>query len=160
VVDDAHFLHYPNGSLFSVRIPYANWASARISAEIANILLSEVLNYSTVLLDTKTIFSAHVVNYVAGCFDPDDSNCVERDTNNPQVHFTIETWRGGAIRFAQLSGDVQPTLISVLDFTLNDQVPHPYLVHIPQTYTLQSNPTIRNCKFSSTDSSRCQQEQF
>ena len=119
---ELRFLEYADGSKHAVRVPYPNWSSARISSEIAYSILSEVMNYSTELIDTKTIFSAHPVNYVAGCLDPDDAACVERNTDDPTAHFTIETWRGGMVRWAQLPADVQPSLLGVLDFTLNDQV--------------------------------------
>ena len=78
-------LEYYDGSKHAVRIPYPNWASARISSEIAYSILDETMQYSTEILDTKTILSAHVVNYVAGCLDPDDINCVERNVDNPQA---------------------------------------------------------------------------
>jgi hypothetical protein len=117
-----HYLQYSNGLQRSVRVPYPNWSSAKISSEIAYSILSEVMNYSTELIDTRTLLSAHPVNYVAGCIDPDDAHCIERNVDDPIAHFTIETWRGGMIRWAQLPADVQPTLLGVLDFTLNDQV--------------------------------------
>jgi hypothetical protein len=110
-----------NGGSHPVRIPYSHWTSARVSAEIAYILLTEVMNYSTELLDTQTVFSAQAVSYVSGCFDPDDSNCTHRRTDDPQAHFTVEVWRDGIVRAAQLPVEVQPVLTSVLEFTVSDQ---------------------------------------
>jgi hypothetical protein len=116
-----NFLVYPDKSLHSVRIPYPGWTSARVVANIFYILYHEVMKYSVVLVDTTTIFSEHPVNYAAGCLDPDDGECVERDPNNPIVHFTFETWSGGGNRAVTLPQDVRPTLISVLDYSLVDQ---------------------------------------
>ena len=94
--------------------------SARVVGDIAYILLSEVLGYSTILFDTGAIFSPHVVNYVAGCLDPDDSGCKMRDPESPQVHFTLETWMAGNQRAAALPENIRPPLLSVSDYNLVD----------------------------------------
>ena len=72
------YLVYPDQTLHSVRVPHPGWMSARVVGDIAYILLSEVMGYSTVLFDVGAIFSPHVVNYVAGCLDPDDASCKMR----------------------------------------------------------------------------------
>jgi hypothetical protein len=56
------YLVYPDQTLHSIRVPHPDWMSARVVGDIAYILLSEVMGYSTVLFDTGTIFSPHVVN--------------------------------------------------------------------------------------------------
>jgi hypothetical protein len=118
---ELHYLVYPDKSLHSVRLPYPSWTSAQVLANIAYILYHEVMNYSVVLVDTTTIFDEHVINYAAGCSDPDDTKCVQRDAYNPTVHVTFETWSGGDIRAATLPEDVRPTLISVLDYDIVDE---------------------------------------
>ena len=114
-------LIYPNGSSQPVRVPYGHWASARVSGEVAYILLSEVMQYETLLVDTNTTDDKRIVNFVSGCFDPDDSNCAQKELQNPAVHFTIESWKDGTLRAALLPGDVRPILINVQSFTLRDQ---------------------------------------
>jgi hypothetical protein len=116
-----NYLVYPDKSQHSVRLPYPSWTSSRVVANIAYILYLEVMRYSVVLVDTTTIFSEHPVNYAAGCLDPDDPDCVQRNADNPTVHFTLETWSGGGNRAAILPQDVRPTLISVLDYSLVDE---------------------------------------
>jgi hypothetical protein len=77
------------------------------------------MQYSSYLFDTATDYSAHVVNYVAGCVDPDDQNCVLRD-NFPKLHFTLESWLYGIARAESLPSDVQQTLLSIQDYDLDD----------------------------------------
>ena len=55
-----------NGTRVAVSVAYSKWASAMITAEIAYILLSEVMGYEAYLFDTDAIVSAHPVNYAAG----------------------------------------------------------------------------------------------
>ena len=55
-----------NGTRTPVSVAYANWASAMITAEIAYILLSEVMGYEAHLFDTGSIVSEHPVSYAAG----------------------------------------------------------------------------------------------
>jgi hypothetical protein len=112
---------YPDGSFQPVRVPYQGWPSAHIIGNVAYILLKEVMGYSTVLFDTTTILSEQVVNYVAGCLDPDDPLCAERDVQNPKVHFTLETWEGGQQRAINLPENIRPDLLSVLSYNLVDQ---------------------------------------
>ena len=111
---------YPDGSQQPVRVPRPDWVSARVVGEIAYILLYEVMGYSTILFDTASIFSPHVVNYVAGCLDPDDATCAARDPQNPKVHFTLESWLAGDQRAAALPEDIRPPLLSVSNYNLID----------------------------------------
>ena len=113
-------LTYADNSSHPVLIPYPEWTSARILGDIAYILLTEIMNYSTLLFDTTTLFDEQVVNYVAGCFDPDDPQCVLRDPDHPQAHFTLESWSLGASRANGLPDAVRPFLLSVLDYDLFD----------------------------------------
>ena len=115
-------LVYPNGDMQPVRIAYSHRTTAMINQEIAYIILSEVMNYSTEFFDTQTIVSAHTVNYASGCEDPDDTNCTERRVEDPPAHIAIEAWRDGMVRAAQLPLEVQPVPTAVLDFTVTDQV--------------------------------------
>ena len=113
-------LKYPDNTLHPVSLPYPEWASGRITGQIAYILLSEVMEYWAHMFNTATDYSDHVVNYVAGCLDPDDPNCVLRAVERPKIHFTIESWEYGIARAAVLPADVRPTLLSVLDYDLSD----------------------------------------
>ena len=116
----SHFLIYNDGTEHSVYIPYPAWGSAQVIANIAYILIKEVMNYSVVLIKTESISSEHPVNYAAGCVDPDDPNCTEHDAWDPKVHFTLETWEGGHQRATILNEDVRPDLLNVLSYTLID----------------------------------------
>jgi hypothetical protein len=117
----ARFLKYPDGTLHSVRIPYPGWTSARIMGDIVYILLTEVMGYSAVLIETPTIFDSHLVNFAAGCNNPDDETCAERDFERPIVHFTLETWDRGYKRNLAIPLDVRPVLLSVLSYDLIDE---------------------------------------
>jgi hypothetical protein len=113
-------LRYPDNTVHPVSLPYPLWASGRITGEIAFILISEVMQYWAHMFNTATDYSAQVVNYASGCLDPDDPNCVLRDTTRPKIHFTIESWQYGIARAAVLPTDVRPTLLSVHDYDLSD----------------------------------------
>ena len=78
-----------NSTSREVSIAYPNWASARICGEISYILLSEVLGYKAYLFDTDYIFSAHPVNYAAGCRDGDDTSGRDCNIDDPLVHITV-----------------------------------------------------------------------
>jgi hypothetical protein len=114
-------LKYPDGTSHPVRIPYPNWTSARIMGDIIYILLTEVMGYSAVLFETSALFDSHVVNYAAGCYDPDDETCAERNFERPSVHFTLETWDRGYARALNIPLDVRPVLLSVLSYDLLDE---------------------------------------
>jgi hypothetical protein len=79
------------------------------------------MNYSAILFDTTTLYDEHVVSYTAGCVDVDDNKCEHRNTERPSVHFTLESWNGGARRANGFPDAIRPPLLSVLDYDLNDQ---------------------------------------
>jgi hypothetical protein len=114
-------LTYPDNSSHPVRIPYPSWTSARILGDISCILLTEELNYSAILFDTTTLYDEHVVSYAAGCVDVDDNKCEQRNSERPSVHFTLESWSGGAQRANGFADTFRPLLLSVLDYDLTDQ---------------------------------------
>ena len=109
-------LEYPDGSLHPVKIPFAVWASAQIVSQIAHILLSEVMGYSVVLLENAGKDSGQPASYAAGCFDATNVPCTQFDISRPKVHFTVETWQYGIGVATALPADLQPALISVLDY--------------------------------------------
>ena len=116
-------LVYRDGSEHSVGVPYQRGASAQLIAEIAYILLREVMGYSTVMFDLNSIFSPEMINYVAGCFNPDDIICSSenRDADHPKVHFSLETWTNGIIRAEKtLPLNIRPQLLGVLNYDLAD----------------------------------------
>eukprot|EP00960_Hanusia_phi_P061637 764898-Hanusia_phi.AAC.11 len=115
-------LRYADGSLQNVRLPYAGWASARILAEIFYILLTEVMEYSVSVFDNSASNSGIAVNYVAGCLDPADDSCAARNLTNPLLHFTVETWSFGIERTRTLPRDLQPTLLTVMEYDTVDQI--------------------------------------
>ncbi|EKX41377.1 hypothetical protein GUITHDRAFT_112591 [Guillardia theta CCMP2712] len=115
-------LTYPNGSAVSVSLPFESWSSARVLAQIAFILLDEVMDYRTVVWDGAGLNSAQPVNYAAGCKDPDSTTCTVSNIQDPFLHITLETWSFGIRRVFTLPRDVQPTLISVLDYSTIDSL--------------------------------------
>ena len=114
------YLKYTDGHLQSIRIPLLDWASARVAANVAQILLYEVMGYSVILVDVADSNSVEVINYVSGCFDADDPYCVQRDFSDPIVHFTVETGKNGEVRASILPDDIQPKLIKILSYSLSD----------------------------------------
>ncbi|EKX41334.1 hypothetical protein GUITHDRAFT_112545 [Guillardia theta CCMP2712] len=116
------FLHYPDGRLVNISLPYASWASARILSEIAYIMLAEVMGYAVDLWDGAGINSGQPINYASGCRDPDDAACKGGDIDNPLIHCTIETWSLGMRRVYDLPAQVQPTLVSVLNYETVNQI--------------------------------------
>ena len=117
---DSQFLRYPDGRRQSIRIPILDRASARIAANIAHILLHEVMGYSAILIDLVNLNSEEVVNYVAGCSDGDDPDCVQRDIGAPTAHFSVETWKNGQTRASSLPDDIRPKLLQVQSYSLSD----------------------------------------
>lgn len=117
----SRFLKYPDGTSHPVKIPYPNWTSARILGDIVYILLTEVMGYAAVLVETPSIFDSHMASYVAGCKDPDDENCVDRNFERPSMHFTLETWGRGYKRILNIPLEVRPVLLSVLSYDLVDE---------------------------------------
>ncbi len=116
-------LVYKDGSRHPVGVPYQRGASAQLIAEIAYILLHEVMGYATVMFDLNTIFSPEMINYVAGCFNPDDLICSSenRDVDHPKVHFSLETWTNGVIRAEQTQSiNIRPQLLGVLNYDIAD----------------------------------------
>ena len=120
-VDGSNSLEYLDGTFDFVKIPYPSWTSARVMAQISYILLSEVMGYSSVLVDTHSMTSENIVNYVAGCQDPYDSSCAVYNLNNPAVHFTLETWPKGTNRIASLPDSIRPVLLNVMDYEIEDR---------------------------------------
>jgi hypothetical protein len=119
-VDEKYFLYY-NGTAHNVSIAYANWASARILAEISYILISEVLGFKSHLFDTAAIYSSHPINYAAGCVDGDDLIGETCDVSKPLVHLTVETWMAGYRRTRRLPRNVKPVLLATLEYPLLDE---------------------------------------
>ena len=115
-------LKYSDGSFHPVLLPYVAWESAMIVADITYILLNEIMGYSVVLVEIDTVFDSYPVNFAAGCFDPDDPTCAQRDFEHPIVHLTIESWMMGIRRASLLPPEVQPVLLSVLDYAIDDQI--------------------------------------
>jgi hypothetical protein len=109
-------LEYPDGSLHPIKIPFAVWASAQIVSQIAHILLSEVMGYRVVLLENAGKDSGQPASYAAGCVDASTTPCTQYDISRPMVHFTVETWQYGIGVALALPADIQPALISVLDY--------------------------------------------
>jgi hypothetical protein len=109
-------LKYADGSLHPVKIPFAAWVSAQILSQVAHILLTEVMGYKVELLENAGKDSGQPVRYAAGCEDVIDLTCAKNDISHPKIHFTIETWPYGINVAARLPSDIQPELLSVLDY--------------------------------------------
>jgi ABC-type proline/glycine betaine transport system substrate-binding protein len=76
------FLDYLDGTQHPVKVPYAGWTSAQIIGNIANIILKEIMGYSTVLMKSDGLLDETMVNFAAGCLEPEDPNCTVRDIMN------------------------------------------------------------------------------
>ena len=83
--------------------------------------MREVLGYSAVLLNGTDSISSQAVNYVVGCEDPDDVTCEKRNSANPVLHITVETWAYGISRADALPHSATPALLSVLNYQTTDQ---------------------------------------
>ena len=119
VISNKRFLVYQNGSLEAVRIPYPGWTSVQIIANIADILLREIMGYATVLVSGSSR-DEEVISQVMGCKVLDDPSCTIDDIDNPAVHFSLETWTAGVERVENAPTSIRPTLISILDYYLDD----------------------------------------
>ena len=110
---EVRYLVYPDSSLHPVVIPYPPWTSAQVLAQIVFIILVEVMNYAAELYPRNTNNDWDFVNFAAGCSDPNDNVCPNADLKGPIVHFTLETWDGGAQRDLSLETAIRPRLLSI-----------------------------------------------
>ena len=117
---NVNYLTYPDSSIHPILIPSAAWSSSRATGAVVYILLTEVMGYATKLMNVNTVLDDQPVNYVAGCYSSSDKLCQQRNSSNPQLHFTIESWMLGIRRASNLPSDVQPILLSVMDFSVDD----------------------------------------
>ena len=101
-------------------VPSLGWASGRITGAAAYYLLTEVMEFSAILVNVDTVLDDQPVNYVAGCSDPNDVECKVWNLTNPSLHFTVETWMLGSRRATKLPNEVKPVLLGVLDFSVDD----------------------------------------
>ena len=113
-------LVYSDKTEHPVLVPFLGWASGQVSGAVAYYLLTEAMGYETDLVNLPSLLDDQPVNFVAGCLDPDDALCQYRETGNPKLHFTIESWMMGIRRAAMLPNDVQPTILGVPDFSVDD----------------------------------------
>ena len=110
-------LSYEDGSQHHVSLPYPLWSSIQISAHVAFILLTEVMNYATDFYQMDTIDDSVVLAAAIGCLHPEDHVCEDRDTGDPKVHFTLETWiTGDWWQSSTLPAAAQATLLNTLDY--------------------------------------------
>ncbi len=115
-----NFLVYKDQSEHSVKIPYQSWTSVQVNAQIAHILLTEVMNYSVEFVPIHTLVSSNAVNLVSGCSQTADCPCQPSDITDPIVHVTLETWAGGITTASCLSADIRPSMVSVLKYPGDD----------------------------------------
>ena len=152
-----YYLRYPDSTLHNVSIPIGNWTSSQVVGEIAYILVHEVIRYSSHLFDTEEIADSATVNYVVGCFDPNDASCPESDINDPKAHFTIESWQGGINRVLALPANLQPVLLNVLDYYLDEQY---FVWQSTLDKGLQSKPSIWMNFFGSYNASQYRPHEY
>jgi hypothetical protein len=107
------FLEYPNGSLHTLSIPYPAWSSIQILAHINQILLSEVMQYDSKLYQVDSFDDSEVVRYMVACID---TECVQKDVDNPKIHLSLETWATGIQFVSNLQEVVRPTFASTLGY--------------------------------------------
>jgi hypothetical protein len=115
-----NYLKYKDQSVHSVKIPYSSWASARVNAHIAHIILTEIMNYSVELVPVDTLLSAVVMNMVAGCNFFADCECSKRDTSHPPIHVTLESWVGAMKIAPCVPPEEFPFMASVLKYSGDD----------------------------------------
>ena len=75
------------------------------------------MDYETVLYQTDTIADSLVVRQAVGCLD---YSCTVRNVTRPKVHFTLGTWNFGAQFRDSLPAEIQPILISTMDYVGKD----------------------------------------
>ena len=150
------YLVYSDNSTHPVRIPYADWTSARVSAQVANILLSEVVGYETLLVD---IYGNDIygVTYVTGCTDPFDQTCTQWDNLSPLAHFTVESWIDGINTAQRLPANIRPSLLSVTDYNIDDGY---FLLQDVREAGLKSKQPVLLDHFESYDARFYQPHQF
>jgi class 3 adenylate cyclase len=113
-------LVYADNTDHPVLVPFLGWASGQISAAVAYYLLTEAMGYESDLVNIPSLFDDKAVNFVAGCLDSADTSCQNRATGQPRIHFTLESWMMGITRASILPNDVKPTILGVLDFSVDD----------------------------------------
>jgi hypothetical protein len=113
-------LVYPDKTTHPVKIPFQRGLGSQVNSEVAAILLTEVMNYAAVLVDTNSYYSKDFINYAAGCISPSDVSCSQRDVSHPKVHFVLETWPSGIARAKSLPESVRPILTGVMHYHLNE----------------------------------------
>ena len=77
------------------------------------------MGYSSILIVDNGEDQA-VVSQVAGCVDMLDPLCSKFDLSDPQVHFTLETWMYGIRRQQSLPSSIQPSLLEVHSYFVDD----------------------------------------
>ena len=112
-------LQYPDGSMRPIRIPNPLHTSGKISALISNILLSEILGYSTIFVDESNLSSRALFD-VAGCAGASLIDCDKWELENPKIHFAVEVSDKEEIDMKSLSINVQPILLNILGYDLDD----------------------------------------
>jgi hypothetical protein len=115
-----NFLVYKDQSQHPVKIPYQSWTSVQVNAQIAHILLTEIMNYSVEFVYVDTLVSTDAVNLVSGCSQTAECPCPPRDIADPLVHVTLETWSGGITKVSCLPADIRPSLVSILNYPGDD----------------------------------------
>jgi class 3 adenylate cyclase len=118
---EKRYLIYPDKTAHNVSIPYPAWTSGRIIAQVSQIIVSEVMNYSAELYARDTLYDSFFVADVIGCQDfIGYGMCSKINEMNPNVHFTLETWEGGTQWESALPDANRPTLLNVLDYAGDD----------------------------------------
>ena len=115
-----NFLVYPDQSSHSVKIPFQSWTSVQVNAQIAYILLNEIMHYSVEFVPVYTLVTGDAINLVSGCMQTSDCSCQPNNIADPKVHVTLETWAGGITQASCLPADVRPSLVSVLNYPGDD----------------------------------------
>jgi hypothetical protein len=75
------------------------------------------MQYSSRLVVLDSADDAVVISNLVGCLDP---ACTHVNTEDPVVHFSLETWTDGIVRVHEQSPKNRPPLLNVLDYNLDD----------------------------------------
>jgi class 3 adenylate cyclase len=132
-------LTYPDQSEHPIKIPDLPWTSGQINAHVANILLREIMRYSTELVTIRSYDSDAIVSLVSGCQNTTGCSCSKHSEGNsievsqqsqlqlslqkanyPIIHVTLETWSSGIKRALCLPVHSRPFLASVLQYVGDD----------------------------------------
>ena len=109
--------------MHSITIPSPSRTSSKIISQIAKILLTEKMHYSTQLVSINATSSSVVVSGLAGCNTLQRHfSCPESSLETPDFHLAFEVWPDGEKTAADLAPEIRPCFLSTLPYTGDDSL--------------------------------------